>query len=256
MARTTKGGPTGSAAARPLVTNTAAFLRLLEHANVKGTIDECVVDFYEDGFAHIAAVDMSNSLFLDCGEDVGCCEDRRIGVSNLGLLCKHLGNGNDPTFELTKDTLVVRNKGCGSIRTTLHEPEQIPTAVKSGGDDAVKKLLKPCTTTVVLTEEVAEKVNYYLGLVPTTGVRLTVEKGRAVLSSISDAVACTVELGKAEGEDLTVEFYSEYLQKLMGGGLLSWEDEAEQPELRVGKSAAVVVYANADNVWAIMPITA
>jgi len=99
----------------------------LTSVHLGGTIENCVVTV-EGGVAHVLAMDMSSSLFIEVSADVDI-EDCQIGIDDLQLLLKYLNSLKDLDVEvsITGNRIVFKPEANPVVKFLLSEVDMIPS---------------------------------------------------------------------------------------------------------------------------------
>ena len=226
---------------------------LLSRANLGGLVEECVLDV-RDGVGSIQAIDMTNSVFLSCQEQLGeGLPNSKIGIGNLSVLCKFFAMDGEFSINLSDEWITVRRKGHGFIRLQLLKSDQVPTAVTQ--EDAEKKIIASCEVSLPFEEDSARDFEGFMGLMSCASVELRSKEGKISLSANkSEPQQFNVQLGEAKEikDGFKVAVYGDQLLRVVK--VLHWEKD-HTPTIRVGEKSPLVIQQDKRNFWALTPIT-
>lgn len=229
-----------------------AIASMLQRVFLGGKIEECLLVF-DDGTAHVEAIDLSNTVYLMCAVEVPDAKKATLGIGDLGLLCKYLGDAEGPvSLEPSESRLTVKRRGRGMIRCQLLEPKEVPTALEKPGV-AAEKLSKGIQTTLTLKESKVADLLYHINLVRSKSVFLGVAGGTVMAqSSPKDAQQFKLTLGKVEADDMRTEVYGEFLTAVLQ--VLTFGEKDEAPELGLSDGGPVVISQGGQFLWALTPV--
>jgi hypothetical protein len=247
---------------------------LLRRAFLGGLLEECVIEFGNDGAGFINAVDMSNSLFLSCsepllreGESIGGFE--RLGFGNLPLLCRFLADVAEADILVSREEnrlFFKRSSGQGELRFLLTDPEVIPTTIEE--QDVVESLLAQCVLSLPLTSDVCNFFSSYTGLIKTKAAQLTYQAKTGatwMIGGLKTEHQFELDFGTAgtidpesdvPEEDFTVGCYGDFMSAVFQ--TLEFEEGRGQPGMLFSPGNPVVVVQDMDNplwnMWALVPV--
>lgn len=237
------------------VLNGHAFGTLLKRVHLGGVINECVLTV-QKGWGFVQAVDMSNSVFLSCKEQVKGIDDISIGFGNLSTLTTFLSDSNEVELSIDEKFLSLKRPGRGRIKVLLIEEGQVPTDVRGNKTDAAETIVGLTKVSAPLKEKVVADLVSYIMMVNCNSVFFRT-KGDTVYidNGVKEEQQFSMRIGKTQSgktsEDLVVEVYSQYLLSVLRN--LLW-GEKEEPSILLGEKCPVVIMQNKTNLWALTPI--
>lgn len=227
----------------------AALGCLLNRVYLAGLIEECVLEIANE-HGKINAVDMSNSVFLSCSEPIKGMADMKIGLGNLGILCRFFQEEGTYSFSIKEKWIIAKKKGHGYIRVRLLDTAQVPTVVVH--KDAKSKILGGCSASFNITQKIAEDLIYYIGLLSTGTVSFNIKDNHVFIHSNKlEEQQFNLSVGVIKADDIKTEVYGQHLVKIVQ--CLKWEKDII-PNIHLGDGAPVVIQQDEDNLWAITPI--
>jgi hypothetical protein len=235
-------------------------LELVTNVSVSGLIDSCVVRVTKRGVGIVDAVDMSNSLFVHCEEQVleKGEEETYYGFPDLSLIRNYLGHVEEVKFSIQGDDgaerhFVMSSRKSGRMRLRLLEVDGVPTAVKD--EKAVFKLLDGYKDVegYKITEEDRTRCSYYLSAVSAVGsITLEAKKTSIRISNEEDSSQhFEFQFGKNVGgvEDASVTVYGDHFLSVLKN-----MDLADGELTIFVKSEMPVVFKKGKNIWALNPL--
>lgn len=238
--------------------NGSALCSLLKRVHLRGMVEECLLEV-KAGMGSINAVDMSNSIFISCEEELGEMEDTSLGLGKLALLTQFLEGSTEVTYSVeSKDKegtwLTLRKVGHGQIKVLLVEKTQIPTVVQGNAEETKKGMLKLTKDTFAIEQKAVEDLINYIGMLGAASVFIKAKRGVVTACSSPDAEQqFTLRFGKLTNteSEISVEVYSQYLTSVLKS--LTW-GTGNEPIARIGNEAPLIIQQNDSNLWALTPI--
>jgi len=243
--------------------NSKSFKNLVESVYLSGIIDACVLEV-NNCTGTIQSIDKLNCLFVSNNTKI-TDDDKfklKIGFSDLSSLYKILNNlkeGQEIKYNISKDTkwLNINIKGKGKLRLLLVEPDELSTAVE--GDDIVTKLMENVTIEVEITDDVKQKILYFLNMFKDKIINFVVDNKELYVQShgndgfIEGSHHFKVSLGEVESEDVTIEINGTYFLTV-----LSYLNEKATSKIHIGDGVPVIIDSKVDDdnyIWAFSPIS-
>lgn len=235
----------------------AALCSLLKRVHLKGTVEECVLNI-KNGVGTIQAVDMSNSIFISCEEELGKIEDITMGLGKLSLLVQFLEGSTAVSYIIESKEkqgvwLTLKRGEFGQIKVLLIEPTQIPTVVQGNIEEIKNNMFELITEKMNISQKNVEEISNYIGMIGCATVFFKVEKGSIyVYNNPESEQQFSFKLGIVEStNEAATEVYSQYLLAVLKS--LKWT-EKETPTICIGKESPVIIKQNESNFWAVTPI--
>ena len=238
--------------------NPITFGNFLRRIHLGGNLEECVIKI-TNGIAEVAAVDISNSLYLHCQEDIPIIGNHEVGITDLGIMCKLFSNEDRKiSMGFEKNKLIVSYQKHGTIRLALADPDTIPTTVVT--EDGVRmyktyqKIIKDVVNEVKITKEVVNDYKHISTLLKTKGVVIKVNNGKVFLTSAPlEANTFKITVGNTEFKgSLSKELYSKYFTSIMD--ILDFENPDVVPKILFSeKTEPIVICQDKYNLWSLLP---
>jgi hypothetical protein len=235
-------------------------LDLVTNVSVNGLINQCVIRVTKKGIGIVDAIDMSNSVFVHCEEQVLEKSETEVsyGLPDLSLIGNYLSHVEEVKFSIQGDDgeerhFVMSSRKSGRMRLRLLEVEGVPTVVKD--DKAVSKLLEGYKDVegYKINEEDRTRCSYYLSAVSAVGsITLGAKKASIRISNEEDSAQhFEFQFGKSigKGKDAAVTVYGDHFLSVLKNVDLS---DGELTVLILDNSP--VIFKKGKNLWALQPI--
>ena len=232
----------------------ANFGTLVRRVHLKGLVNEAAIDFTKDGVAHCQAVDITNTIFIDCEETVSDedSEKHSIGLGPLSLVAKYTAGDSSVKMEVKDKWAHLRKQGSGSIKILSIEPELVPTRPADSVD--VESFFTDDTVEINLDAQIVTNFLEHQAMVDSPSIVFTIaaKTGRATINGNEQAAQqYSVPFGKANkapAETVRVEIYSNFLV-----AVFRELDFAHEATLHITAEYPVVI-TQPGVVWALTPM--
>ncbi len=233
----------------------ADFGTLVRRVHLKGLINEAAIHFTKDGKAHCQAVDITNTIFVDCEETVSekGGEDHSLGLGTLSLIAKYVAGGDSNIkMEIKDEWTHLRKQGAGSIKLLSMEPELVPTRPADTVD--TESFFTDDTVEITLDAQIVANFLEHQAMVDSPSVVFTVagKNGRTTINGNEQAAQqYSVPFGKAGSappETIRVEIYSNFLV-----AVFREIDFTQEAKLHITPEYPVVII-QPGVVWALTPM--
>lgn len=230
--------------------NGKAFSRLLQRVSLGGLINECVIHV-KKGVATITAVDLSNSLFIHCSEEISdAAATTEFGINNIALLVSFVGDVESLEVKFSDKWLTLKRKGGTSLKCLSIAPGEVPTEVSEAG--AADKLFGIRDNTTEIKAKTIENLMFMVGLVKSKAITFTAKDGELVATSAAaDKEQFRVRFGQTKAKDFSVVCYAEHAMALFR--TLSGLSELEG-SISIQPDKPIIVDRGATNFWALTPL--
>lgn len=223
--------------------------KLLKRIYLGGLITETVIDFKSSA---VQAIDITNSIYLNCFEDIKANELGEVGIGDLALLCKYLDSIKEDIDIEKKDNRLILKSNVGELKFLTTDPEFIATAINK---DNPEKLLEDCILTIDLSEDTAKNILSYSSFVKTKAIDFNIAKdGNVELSGgLESEHQFRLPIGKVKSskKQFSVKTYSQHFFAVIG--VLEWED-GFTPQINLAPDHPIVISLDGDNFWALLPL--
>lgn len=252
-----------------IVLETQRFSSLLKKIYVGGLIEDCVLEFEAKGLAGAKAVDVTNTIFLNCYEKVSdTAQSIELAIGNVGMLIKFLSSVGAPEVEMSIDgNRLILGRGAKGRRGRLNyllasDPTVISTRfTKEGKDkDLVERVINNATHYINVTQGIIDDLS---SLISTISIAET-KKIDVVFSgdkvSINGGVESghtfSLDLGEVEendscedpsDDDFKLTFNAEFLFRVLS----MLEFTSESPKVYIGAGIPLLVYQDSKIFWAV-----
>jgi hypothetical protein len=246
---------------KPIKISGNMFLTLLNSVYLNGTIEECVLILKPD-MLFVQVVDLTNSVFISIQEmlDIPIKKEMKIGLGNLGILCKLFGlsKAEDVGLEIDNNRLVVYRESHGKFSYLLSETDVISTNIED--DEAIDKLKDLPKYSVDIDSKVVSDYLAYIGLVGLKVISFVIDEDMSVILSSGNDKEHNFVLPAGEAHQLNkkskdklpfvVQVYAPFFTSI----IQAIDFEKGDPTLNFSKDAPLIITQN-DNLWAILPIS-
>lgn len=234
--------------------NGAVLHSLINSVYLGGIINEAVL-CVDDGVAQMQAIHQTNMLLVSNRLDLKV-PDMKIGITEIGLISKLLGTGDEVKYELSGKgddqwmKLNIKNKG--NVKLLLTDSELISTYVDN--ELAADEMLESYETEgIELNKEMIDKILYFINMFKPTSLLVCVDsKSKLEIKSIPTEIKqFKIPVGKMEDcEDIEIEIYVDHLSAI----LTQAKESKEELLLLLKDSDHPVILLQDDCVWALSPI--
>ena len=241
------------------VYDSIAMSQLLSMVNVKGLIEECLLVIDDEGVARVQAVDLAGALFLSCSRTVGG-DAGAFGLTKISMLQRFVQNAGDKPlkYAVKGSQLTVRQKGLGTLRLRLLEPDVVPTVIEKHVE--MEELCAAPTMQLTITKEAVERFTYFMGLTSPASVVLSVKEGGTAVTLSSPEqgdqfFSFPIGRGVSIKKEcpLRVEVFSDHFLKVLSLVEPMAHAIAEKPVLLLGDGVPVVAVVGS-NFWVLSPV--
>ena len=173
-----------------------ALTRLFKRAHLGGLLGECILKETKNGENFIGCVDLTNSIILTVFAKTGFKGFDKLGLGDLGIICKYLETADDETsLEVNDNRLVFKNTN-GTFKYLLSQPDLIPTSLDD--TDALINLTNNCTHEVTLTEKFAKNFAQSMALTKTNNVFIVVGENVNLFGGLDSEHQFRLKIGKSK----------------------------------------------------------
>lgn len=229
--------------------------RLLKRVYLGGLIDECVLNEGKEGVNTIQAIDLTNSLILTVAGKTNFKGFGKLGLSDLGTICKYLETADEETeMEVDENRLIFRSKS-GTFKYLLSEPDLIPTSLDD--KDALNNLIENCTHEVIMKEEFQKNFMQSMALTKTNSVTVVVGENAILSGGLESEHQFSVKIGKPkiikkdkdrEDKKFRIPIYGSHLIAVLNA--LDWSVEENLPVMMIKPNKPIIIKQNKDS-WAL-----
>lgn len=231
-----------------------AFGDLIRQVHLKGLINEAAINF-TDGEAHCQAVDITNTVFVDCKKLVSekNGETYLLGLAPLSLITKYTaGADSNIKMDIKGDWVHLRKKGSGSVKLLSMLAELVPT--RPAEEVNTKLFFNDDTVVEDINSQIVANFLEHQDMINSPSVVFTIAEktGRVTINSNEQAdQQFSVSFGKVDippKETIHIEVYSNFLV-----AIFKEIDFSEEAKLYITVDFPVVI-TQPGVLWALTPM--